>query len=126
MFIFGRKAGIMGVVLMILAALPLLVTIYFVFQMPDQVPTHFTLPFGGTPDRFGSRWEMMIAPVVCLGVCLSIHLNAGKQAALQRESKAVAIATCERYLRNGIVTGVVLNVASFYVLLSTMAGLGWF
>ena len=51
--------------------------------------------------------------------------SAFKQANLQKDSKVMACLTYERFVRNGMVTAVVLNLANAYLLIMVMTGRGY-
>ena len=48
-----------------LCILTVLATIVALFVLPDSVPVHFDI--SGTPDRWGSKYELLILPVVLIG-----------------------------------------------------------
>ena len=114
MFKYGKKAGIMSIVLIVLAVVPLITAALFVPQMPEQVAMRIAQ--SGEVMRWGSR---------LLG--LATYMSAGKQArAHEIDSPAMAVVTAERFLRNGIVTGVVLNLANAYMFYAALTGHGLF
>ena len=48
-----------------LCILTVLATIVALFVLPDSVPVHFDI--SGTPDRWGSKYELLILPAVLIG-----------------------------------------------------------
>ena len=120
MFKYGKKAGIMSIVLAALAIIPLLVVMYFIPQLPESVPMEFS---AGVATRFSNRYELLLVPAFAFLLCMATYMSAGKQArAHEEESEAAAVLTAERYLRNGIVTGVVLNLANAYLAYMAVTG----
>ena len=91
MFKYGKKAGYMGVALLVLAVLPLVVA----------------------------------APVLNLLLSVATYFTAGRQAKNNDDSAAMARIVCERYLRNGCITGVFLNVINVYFMYSAITGTGF-
>ena len=88
MFKYGKKAGYMGIALLVLAVLPLVVAAFVILS----VATYFT---------------------------------AGRQAKNNEDSAAMARIVCERYLRNGCITGAFLNVINVYFMYSAITGTGF-
>ena len=81
----------------------------------------------GEVMRWGSRYEMFVVPVFAVLLGLATYMSAGKQArAHEIDSPAMAVVTAERFLRNGIVTGVVLNLANAYMFYAALTGHGLF
>lgn len=125
MFKYGKKAGIMSIVLIVLAVVPLITAAIFVPQMPEQVAMRIAQ--SGEVMRWGSRYEMFVVPVFAVLLGLATYMSAGKQArAHEIDSPAMAVVTAERFLRNGIVTGVVLNLANDYMFYAALTGHGLF
>ena len=48
----------------ILCILTVLSTVFMLFILPDTVPVHFDI--SGTPDRWGSKFELLLLPVVLI------------------------------------------------------------
>ena len=120
MFKYGKKAGILSIVLAALAIIPLLVVMYFIPQLPESVPMEFST---GVATRFSNRYELLLVPAFAFLLCMATYMSAGKQArAHEEESEAAAVLTAERYLRNGVVTGVVLNLANAYLVYMAVTG----
>ena len=110
----------MSIVLAALAIIPLLVVMYFIPQLPESVPMEFS---AGVATRFSNRYELLLVPAFAFLLCMATYMSAGKQArAHEEESEAAAVLTAERYLRNGIVTGVVLNLANAYLVYMAVTG----
>ena len=124
MFKYGKKAGIMSIVLAALAIIPLLAVMYFIPQLPESVPMEFS---AGVATRFSNRYELLLVPAFAFLLCMATYMSAGKQArAHEIDSPAMAVVTAERFLRNGIVTGVVLNLANAYMFYAALTGHGLF
>lgn len=120
MFKYGKKAGILSIVLAALAIIPLLVVMYFIPQLPESVPMEFS---AGVATRFSNRYDLLLVPAFAFLLCMATYMSAGKQArAHEEESEAAAVLTAERYLRNGVVTGVVLNLANAYLVYMAVTG----
>ncbi|MBQ2972665.1 MAG: SdpI family protein [Ruminococcus sp.] len=58
----------------VLTRLPLLVTLTAFFFMPDEVPVHFGI--NNEVDRWGSKYELLILPLVIIAVGILIFLIA--------------------------------------------------
>ena len=78
MFKYGKKAGIMSIVLIVLAVVPLITAAIFVPQMPEQVAMRIAQ--SGEVMRWGSRYEMFVVPVFAVLLGLATYMSAGKQA----------------------------------------------
>ena len=50
----------------ILACIPLIIVLLFIPELPDTIPAHYD--FKGNVDRFGSKYELLILPVVTIGM----------------------------------------------------------
>lgn len=120
---FGKKAQVLGIVLIVLAIIPVATAIVCLPQMPEVIPMKFDA--AGEVVRSSTRFEMLIVPILATLLCLATYMSAGKQArAHAEESEAMARMTAERYLRNGVVTGVVLNLANAYMMYVALTGAG--
>ena len=123
MFKYGKKAGIMSIVLIVLAVVPLITAALFVPQMPEQVAMRIAqsgevMRCAALRDVRGSRLRRFAG---------ARHLRSRQQArAHEIDSPAMAVVTAERFLRNGIVTGVVLNLANAYMFYAALTGHGLF
>ena len=115
MFKFGKKAGYMGIALLVLAVLPLVVTALVIPNIGPEVATKFNA--AGEVTRWGKSYELL------LGV--ATYFTAGRQAKNSEDSAAMARIVCERYLRNGCITGVFLNVINVYFIYSAITGTGF-
>ncbi|MDO4595553.1 MAG: DUF1648 domain-containing protein [Coriobacteriaceae bacterium] len=123
MFKYGKKAGILSIVLLIVAVVPLVFALLYVPQLPAQIPAGFD---GGEVTRWASRWSLFVAPVLSFLLCGATYVSAGKQADGHRGEPVMARATAERFLRNGVLTGVVLGVVTFYMYYTAVTGHGLF
>lgn len=120
---YGKKAQVLAIVLIVLAVIPALTAIICLPQMPEVVPMKFDA--AGEVVRSSTRFEMLIVPALSTLLCLATYMSAGKQArAHEKESETMARLTAERFLRNGVVTGVVLNLANAYLMYVAMTGTG--
>ncbi len=122
MFRYGKKCGYMSIALIVLGVAPLVATLICMPQMADTVATRFSST--GEVTRWASKYELFLVPALCALLSLATFLSARRQAALVDDSAAIAALTCERYLRNGLVSAVVLAVAGFYLLYAAMTGTG--
>ncbi len=55
----------------ILCILTVLSTVLMLFILPDTVPVHFDI--NGEPDRLGSKYELLLMPVVLIACALTIE-----------------------------------------------------
>lgn len=122
MFKHGTRVGIMSIALVVLAVIPVLAALSFIPGLPDQVAMKVSQT--GEVQRYGSKYELALAPVLCFAFSLMAYANSGKQAAMHKDSPAMAQMTRERFLRNGIVVAVVLNVVSYVVIYMAVTGHG--
>lgn len=122
MFKYGKGAGIMTIVLIVLAVIPVLVALSYVPGMADQVP--MKVSESGEVLRMGSKYELAFAPVLCAVFGFMAYGNAGRQAAGYDEGDPMRKLTYTRFIRNGLVICVVLNLASYYVIYMAVTGHG--
>lgn len=125
MFRYGTRGGIMCIALAVLAFIPLVVAVVMVPGFADSVP--MKIASDGEVLRMGSRYELLVLPVLCALLSLATAGSASRQArAHEDESDAMARMTYERFLRNGIITAVILNAANAYLfyMVATGRGLG--
>ena len=119
MFKYSRKAGILSVVALVLAVLPLVIAIAVIPGLPDSVPMS-----AGGDGRWGSRYELFIAPALALAFGLGIYLQTARKAAEHaKSSMAMAVATAERFMRNAVLTVAVINVANAYLIYTVITAL---
>lgn len=124
MFGYGKKEGMMAMATVVLALIPILVTLMFLPQMADQV----AMKFDGTGEvaRWGSKYELLIAPALALALGVGTIIMGLRQARqFDKSDPLMARLTFKRYMRNGVVTGVILMLATFYLLFSAMSGHGF-
>ena len=62
MFKFGKKAGYMGIALLVLAVLPLVVTAFVIPNIGPEVATKFNA--AGEVTRWGKSYELLALPVL--------------------------------------------------------------
>ena len=68
---------------------------------------------------------LLALPVLNLLLGVATYFTAGRQAKNNDDSAVMARLTCERYLRNGCITGVFLNVINVYFMYSAITGTGF-
>ena len=123
LFNYGRRAGVMSVILVVLAIVPALVALSFWPGLPERVAMKVSA--AGEVERWGTKFELLVVPALCFAFSLAAYANAGKQAREHAgESEGVVRSVCERYLRNGLVIAVVLNLANVYVYYMAITGHG--
>ena len=99
----------------------------------DLRPILYYLSYGdGTVSTIGAFvnpllcWGGLLAlPVLNLLLGVATYFTAGRQAKNNDDSAAMARIVCERYLRNGCITGVFLNVINVYFMYSAITGTGF-
>ena len=93
MFKYGKKAGIMSIVLAALAIIPLLAVMYFIPQLPESVPMEFS---AGVATRFSNRYELLLVPGVRVPA-LHGHVYERRQAGPRaRGGERVRVGGCSR------------------------------
>ncbi|WP_085830057.1 DUF1648 domain-containing protein [Collinsella vaginalis] len=123
MFRYGTRGGVMFIALVVLALIPLVTAAVVVPGLADSVP--MKIAADGEVLRYGSRFELLMLPALCTLLGLATAGSAGKQARERKgESEVTARMTYERYLRNGLVTAVVLNAANAYLFYMVLSGHG--
>ena len=132
MFKYGKKAGYMGIALLVLAVIPLVVAACVIPNIGSEVATKFNA--AGEVTRWGKSYELLALPVLNLLLSVATYFTAGPvvthRAAMRLWMRAYASAAmarivCERYLRNGCITGVFLNVINVYFMYSAITGTGF-
>ena len=118
MFKYGKKAGYMGIALLVLAVIPLVVAACVIPNIGPEVATKFNA--AGEVTRWGKSYE-----VLNLLLSVATYFTAGRQAKNNEDSAVMARLACERYLRNGCITGVFLNVINVYFMYSAITGTGF-
>ena len=77
----------------------------------------------GEVTRWGSRYELLVPPVMSAAFGFGIYVQTMRKAADHaRDSLSMAQVTAERFLRSGVITTAVINAANIYMLYSTMTG----
>ena len=119
MFKYSQKAGILSIAALVLAVLPLIIAVIVIPGLPESVPMGT-----GANVRWGSRFELFIAPVMAIAVGLGIYLQTSRKAAEHaKSSMAMAVATAERFMRNAVFTVAAIDVAGIYLLFTVFAAL---
>ena len=101
MFKYGKKAGYMGIALLVLAVIPLAVAAFVIPNIGPEVATKFNA--AGEVTRWGKSYELLALPVLNLLLSVATYFTAGRQAKNNDDSAAMARIVCERYLRNGCI-----------------------
>lgn len=122
MFKYGKKAGRMGVALLVLAVIPLVIAAFVIPNVGAEVATKFNA--AGEVTRWGKSYELLALPILTLLLSMATYASAGRQAKRTEDSAAMARIVCERYLRNGIITAVFLNVVNVYFMFTAVTGRG--
>ena len=123
MFRYGTRGGVMCIVLAVLAFIPLVVAVAVIPGLAESVP--MKIASDGEVLRMGSRYELLVLPVLCALLSLATAGSASRQAgAHAAESVSMARMTYERFLRNGIITAVILNAANAYLFYMVTTGQG--
>lgn len=118
MFKYSKTAGYLSIGAIALAVLPVIVAIIVIPDLPDSVPMNFA------GDRWGSKFELLIPPVLALAFGLGIYLQTARKAADHaRDSMTMAITTAERFMRNAVVTTAAIDIAFAWLLYGVMTGL---
>ncbi|MDY4040801.1 MAG: DUF1648 domain-containing protein [Collinsella sp.] len=113
----------MCIVLAVLAFIPLVVAVAVIPGLAESVP--MKIASDGEVLRMGSRYELLVLPVLCALLSLATAGSASRQAgAHAAESASMARMTYERFLRNGIITAVILNAANAYLFYMVTTGQG--
>ena len=98
-----------------LAVLPLIEAFFVIPQLPDSVAMAFGA--GGEPTRYASRYELFLAPGICLLLGVGMILTARRQAGVSiRDSRVATELTYRRSIRSGLVMTGLLNVCNIYLL----------
>lgn len=124
MFRYGRTNGYLTIALIVLAVLPLLEAFFVIPQMPDSVPMAFGA--GGVPTRYGSRYELFLAPGICLVLSIAMILTGMRQAkASSITSNIAAELSYQRSIRSALIMAALLNVCTIYLLVTAFVGKGF-
>jgi uncharacterized membrane protein len=67
-----KKFNTLDIAALIIWLLPAAYLLYVYPTLPDTVPVHFGLK--GTPDRFGSKGEFLIGPMIIMGMSALVYL----------------------------------------------------
>lgn len=122
MFEHGKKAGIMGVAAGILIAICFVMVFIAWPELGEQVAMR--VGEGGEVTRWGSRWELVAAPVLGLALVLGTYMTAFKLAKNYADEPGLANESFERYMRNALVQGIVFVVATGFILYGAFSGAG--
>ncbi|MBY4797138.1 DUF1648 domain-containing protein [Collinsella sp. AGMB00827] len=122
MFAFGKRGGIMAMVLIVLAFIPMVAAALIVPGLAESVPMRIAQD--GEVLRWGSRFELLLLPVLCLLLSLATLASGKKSASALNDEPSMAVMTFERFMRNGIITALILNAANAYMLYMVITGHG--
>lgn len=113
----------LGIALLVTCGDPLVVAACVIPNIGPEVATKFNA--AGEATALGQ--ELRAAGVAGAQSLLSVatYFTAGRQAKNNDDSAAMARIVCERYLRNGCITGVFLNVINVYFMYSAITGMGF-
>lgn len=115
MFKYSKMAGILSVVTGLLAVAPLIAAFIIVPGLPDSVPMGVEL--SGEISRWGSKYELFIAPVLALAFGAGIYMQTSRKAAEHaKTSQSMAVTTAERFMRNAVLTCAAINIANIYLM----------
>ena len=104
-----------------LALIPVVIAVVVVPGLPESMPMRFDA--AGEVTRWGSRYELLVPPVMSVAFGFGIYVQTMRKAADHaRDSLSMAQVTAERFLRSGVITTAVINAANIYMLYSTMTG----
>ena len=78
------KTNFKKVLLIIFIFLPLIITLISLNYLPDLIPAHYG--FNGVVTRWGSKYESLILPIMCVVICI-ISLICTNYAAKKPENK---------------------------------------
>lgn len=61
-------------IMWITMVLPFIIVMTSIIFLPDQIPMHYN--FGGEIDRYGSKYELLILPILCFAAGLIFYFSA--------------------------------------------------
>lgn len=122
MFEYGKKAGYMGIGACVLIGIAFLMVFIAWPELGEQVAMR--VGEGGEVTRWGSRWELVAAPVLGLALVVGTFMTAFKLAKKYSDEPAMAEMAFQRYMRNALVQGVVFVVATAFILYGALSGAG--
>ena len=94
----------------ILTGLPLVATLISLFCMPDTVPVHFDI--NNQVDRWGSKYELLILPIVVLVVGIGLMVIAKRMDKKENSDNN----NYKVFTTVGIAILAVFNIITFYIL----------
>ena len=112
----------MKIIKWILVALTVLSTIIMLFVLPDTVPVHFDI--NGMADRWGSKFELLILPVVLIACAFSMeplknsYINKSKNANDEKE-KAEHLTNAKVLNITSVITMFLFAIMNFITLYNT-------
>ena len=77
----------------------------------------------GAVTRYGSKFEMLIPAAMSVAFGFGIYVQTARKAAEHaKDSMTMAVSLAERFLRSGVITTAVINVANAYLLYMVLTG----
>ena len=109
----------MQMIMWLISCIPLVGTAVVLLFMPDRVPMHYDIT--GTVDRWGSKYEELIFPVVILVFCLFFTLliryyKKHAQNAVNDRKKAAAMANVKIFQITGICMAAAFTILQGFLL----------
>ena len=123
MFRYGKRNGYLTIALIALAIVPILIALFVIPQMPDEVPMAFGAD--GAPTRFASRYQLLLVPGVAALLGLVSVVLARRQAEQEPASGAVAQIVYFRHVRSAVLTELLLFSCTIYILVTAYLGTGF-
>lgn len=121
LFKYGHKNAVMAFAVIILGIIPLLMVAAVFFQLPETIATN--IDSAGEVTRWGGRWTIWLVPLINVGIAVGSMSRAFQMARLQDEEFAAEV-TFRRFVRMGLVSAVILNVANLFMLYMALRGAG--
>ena len=123
MFGFGKKEGAMVVAAVAIAVVPMLIAMAYIPQLADQVAMKFAA--NGEVARWGSKYELLMAPALAVALGIgNVVIGLHRAQRIAKSDPVMARVAFGRYVRNALVLGVVLLVATIYLFHAAITGAG--
>ncbi len=120
MFQYNKKDGVLAIVALALAIVPLFLVFIYLPQLGDSVPMRISS--SGEVLRWSSKYELLIAPVLSIVLVLATFVTAWRQAKRYADDPSMAGMTVHRHMRNAVVQSAVFVVATGLILYSAVYG----
>lgn len=121
LFRYGHKNAVMSFAVIILALIPALMVAAVYFQLPETIATN--IDAAGEVTRWSGRWTVALVPILNIGIAVGSMARAYQMARLQDEETAAEL-TFRRFVRMGLVSVVILNIANLFMLYMALSGAG--